>query len=185
MTPRDTSGDRVASFAMLVRLLAVTAFVLAGASAAHAQKAATFDHGGAVVVLPATFVTTERNDGTLRANFGPDGDHRLEIAIRDVQGKAGATDAGMQHVRAEAGARKLRVFEYPERVVYMQPAADQEIDGKQMHAATWYVGFGNHVAVLTLVAPATPTPELQRFLAKGLDEAVATVRRTTRRPPPG
>lgn len=170
---------------MLARLLVLAAFLLAGPGTALAQKTVTFDHGGAAVVLPATFVTTERNDGSLRAVFGPGGDHRLEIVIRDVEGKDGATDAGMQFVRAEASARKLRVFEYPERIVYMQPAADQVVGGKQMHAAAWYVGFGNHVAVLSLVAPATPTPELKRFLAKGLDEAVATVRRTAPRRPPG
>ncbi len=169
---------------MRARLLAVIAVALGCLAPAHAQKLATFDHGAAAVVLPGTFVTTERNDGTLRAVFGPAADHRLEIAIRDVEGKDGATDAGVQYVRAEAKARQLRLFEYPERVVYMQPAADQVVDGKKMHAAAWYVGFGNHVAVVSLVAPATPTPELKRFLAKGLDEAVATVRRTPSRRPP-
>jgi len=170
---------------MISRLLAVALLALACTATAHAQKVTPFDHGGATVVLPATFVTTERNDGTLRAVFGPAGDHRLEIAVRDVEGKDGATDAGVQFVRAEARSRQLRLFEYPERVVYMQPAADQVVDGKKMHAAAWYVGFGNHVAVVSLVAPATPTPELKRFLAKGLDEVVATVRRTAPRRPPG
>lgn len=166
---------------MLARLLAVTAFALAWVGGAHAQKVATFDHGSATIVLPSTFVATERNDGTLRAVFGPGGDSRLDIAVRDVQGKEGATDAGVQYVRAEASKRNLRVFEYPGRIVYMQPVVDQEIAGRKMQAAAWYVGFGNHVALLTLVAPAPPTPELQRFLAQGLDEAVATVRRTAPR----
>lgn len=172
---------------MLTRfvLLLVVALGLADAGAAHAQKVAVFDRGGAAVVLPNTFVISERNDGTLRANFGPAGDHRLEIAIRDVAAREGVTDAGLQFVRAEAKARKLRLFEYPDRIVMMQPAADQEIDGKKMHAAAWYVGFGNHVAVLTLVAPSEPTPELKRFLGAGLDDAVTTVRRTPPRRPPG
>lgn len=170
---------------MVARLLAIAALVVGCVAAAHAQKVTPFDHGAASVVLPATFVTTERNDGTLRAVFGPAADHRLEVAIRDVAGKDGATDAGVQYVRAQASARQLRLFEYPGRVVYMQPAADQVVDGKNMHAAAWYVGFGNHVAVVSLIAPATPTPELQRFLAKGLDEVVATVRRTPPRRPPG
>lgn len=170
---------------MLARLLAVVALALAGMGVVHAQKITTFDQGGATVVLPITFITTERNDGTLRAVFGPGGDHRLEIAVRDVDARDGTTDAGIQYVRAEADARKLRVFEYPARVVYMQPAADRMIGGRKMYAVTWYVGFGNHVAVIALVAPATPSPELKRFLAKGLDQAITSVRRTAPRRPPG
>ena len=169
---------------MPARLLAA-AFSLLLACTAHAQRATTFDHGTASIVLPATFVTTERNDGTLRAVFGPAGDHRLDVVVRDVAGPAGATDAGVQYVRNEAQARKLRTFEYPQRVAYMRPAADQQIDGKTMRVAAWYVGFGNHVALITLVAPAAPSPDLQRFLAKGLDEAVTSVQRTAVRRPPG
>ena len=91
----------------------------------------------------------------------------------------------MRYVRTEASAKKLRVFEFPSRLVYMQPGADQTIGGRKMYAANWYVGFGNHVAVFSLVAPTAPTPELKQFLQKGLNQALATVRRTAPARPAG
>jgi hypothetical protein len=166
---------------MIARLLFVATLALGGAGAALAQRMVTFDHGDAAVMLPSTYVTTEQNDGTLRANFGPAGDHRLEIAVRDVAGPEGTTDAGIQYVRAEAARKDLRVFEYPERLVYLQPVPDQQEAGKTMRVAVWYVGFGNSVAAVRLVAPAEPTAELKLFLAKGLNDIVASLRR---RPPP-
>ncbi|MFO1395444.1 MAG: hypothetical protein U1F48_00120 [Burkholderiales bacterium] len=168
-----------------LRLLALAALSLLLAAPALAQRVVAFDHGAASIVLPDTFVTIERNDGTLRAVFGPAGDHRLDVVVRDVAGPPGATDAGVQYVRAEAKARDLRVFEYPQRVAYLQPVVDQEVDGKAMRAAAWYVGFGNHMALITLVAPTASSPDLQRFLAKGLDQAVTSVRRTAVPRPPG
>ncbi|MFO1413786.1 MAG: hypothetical protein U1F10_07750 [Burkholderiales bacterium] len=170
---------------MLARLLLAATLAFGTLGAAHAQRTVTFDHGGASVVLPATYVTSEQNDGTLRALFGPAADHRLEIGIRDVEGPEGVADPGVQFVRIEAQAQKLRTFEQQGRVVFMQPAPDVEEAGKKMRVAVWYVGFGNSVAAVRLVAPQAPTLDLQLFFAKGLDDVVASVRRTRPAKPPG
>ena len=162
------------------RALARAAVLLAAVAwlgSAQAQKVVFFDHGNASAVLPTTFVAVEQNDGTLRAIFGPAGDHRLQIAVRAAASTTGAADAGEQFVRAEAAKRNLRLFEYPGRVAFLQPAADTRDGDRTLRAAIWHVGFGNTVAVITLVGPAEPTPELREFLGKPLQVLVASLAR--------
>ena len=162
------------------RVLAQCAVLLALAAClgtAQAQKVVTFDHGTASAVLPVTFITTELNDGTLRAVFGPTGDHRLQIAMRVAASTAGTPDAGVQFVRTEAIKRNLRLFEYPGRVAFMQPAADVRDGDRMVRAALWHVGFGDNVAVIMLAGPAEPTPELRQFLGKPLQDLVASLQR--------
>lgn len=168
---------------MLARL-ALFALLAIGLPAAHAQKLVTFGHGTTTVLLPPGFITTELNDGTLRAVFGKTGENRLEIAIREAASTTGDANAGEQFVRAEAKAKGLHVFEYPGRVAFMQAAPDTRDGDRTLRTALWEVGFGDSVAVLTLVAPAEPTPELSQFLGAPLNTVVTSVRRKAPAPAP-
>ncbi|MCC6193954.1 MAG: hypothetical protein IT518_05740, partial [Burkholderiales bacterium] len=72
----------------MIARLAVVALCACCAGTALAQRVVTFARGTAEVVLPSTFVTSELNDGTLRAVFGPDGSYRLELAVKDAMARA-------------------------------------------------------------------------------------------------
>ena len=97
--------------------------------------------------------------------------------MREAASAAGGTDAGVQFVRAEAAKHNLPLFEYPGRVAFMQPAADARDGDRLVRAAVWQVGFGNNVAVIMLVGPAEPTPELRQFLGKPLQDLVTSLQR--------
>ncbi|MCC6193433.1 MAG: hypothetical protein IT518_03105, partial [Burkholderiales bacterium] len=131
----------------------------------------------AEVVLPSTFVTSELNDGTLRAVFGPDGSYRLELAVKDAMARAGGVNLGEAFVREEAKRKNLKLFEMPGKVVFLEPVADRKEGEQTWRRSLWHIGFGNSVAVMTLTAPVEESPELKRFLGKPLNDAIASVRR--------
>lgn len=166
--------------AMTARILAIACLLACWSTHAAAQKLVTFAKGTAEVVLPQTFVTTEQNDGTLRAVFGPGGSHRLELGVRDAKARDGAANAGEVIVRGEALRKSQKLFELPGRVAFMEAVPDRKEDDRVMRTAVWYIGAGNSVFVMTLTAPLEESPELTRFLGKPLNDAIASVRR--RRP---
>lgn len=162
---------------MIARLFAVALAVACCASYASAQRVVPFARGTAEVVLPPTFVTTELNDGTLRAVFGPAGSHRLEIAVKDAVSREGGINIGEAFVREEAKRKNLKLFEMPGRAVYLEPVPDRTENGKTWRTSVWYIGFGASVAIMTLTAPVEESPELVRFLGAPLNDAIASVRR--------
>jgi hypothetical protein len=157
-------------------------FLLAGmllvccAGVASAQKVIVFAHGKAEVLLPASYVATELNDGTLRAIFGPAADHRLEFALVEAASVAGDGKAGEQYVRVESAKRNAKLFGLPGKVVFMEPAGDVLVDGRNYRVARWLVGAGNAVVLMTLTAPAEMTPDLRQFLDRRLEGVLTSVR---------
>jgi hypothetical protein len=162
---------------MIVRVVALIAVAACCASSALAQKVMTFAKGAAEVTLPDAFVATEQNDGTLRAVFGPAGNHRLEFARKEAVARAGGVNLGEAFVRAEAKRKDLKLFEMPGKVVYMEPAPDRTEGDVVYRTAHWHIGFGNSIVVMTLTAPAEASPELKQFLGKPLNNVIASVRR--------
>jgi hypothetical protein len=161
----------------MIARLAVALLCACCAGTALAQRVVTFALGTAEVVLPSAFVATEQNDGTLRAVFGPGGTYRLELAVKDAVARAGGVNVGEAFVREEAKRKDLKLFEMPGKVVYLEPVADRKEGDKVWRTSHWHIGFGNSVAVMTLTAPVEESPELQRFLGKPLNDAIASVRR--------
>ena len=162
---------------VIARFVALGLLSACCAAPAPAQKLVTFANGTAQVLLPRTFVTTELNDGTRRAVFGPDGSHRLELAVKDAVSRAGGVNVGEAFVRDEAKRKDLKLFEMPGKVVFLEPVSDRKEGDRTWRSSLWHIGFGNSVAVMTLTAPVEESPELTRFLGKPLNDAIGSLRR--------
>lgn len=162
---------------MIVRVLLLLSVLVACIGDVEAQRVVTFARGAMEVVLPETFIVTERNDGSLRAVFGSAGDHRLELTAHEAPSAAKARDAGEEFVRAEAKKKDLVFFELPGKVVFMEPRPDTKDGDKAYRAAYWQIGFGNTVVVMTLTGPAQLSPELSQFLGKPLNDVINSLRR--------
>ena len=162
---------------MIARVLFLVSLFATCIGDAGAQKIATFGRGSFEVVLPETFIVTERNDGTLRAVFGSTGDHRLELTAHDAPSTGNLRDAGEAFVRAEAKKKDFRFFEIPGKVVLMEPRPDTKDGDKAYRVAYWQIGFGNTVVVMTLTAPVEVSPDLRQFLGKPLNDVISSVRR--------
>jgi len=160
---------------MVARFLLLFALLCCGIVDADAQKLTYFAQGRAQVTLPDSFVANELNDGTLRVLFGPAADHRLELTLVNAAATDDKGKAGERYVRREAEKKKLKIFESPGKVVFMEPGGDSQVGDKAYRTARWQIGLGNAVVLMTLTAPTAPSPDLTLFLSKRLEGVLASV----------
>jgi hypothetical protein len=131
-----------------------------------------FDDGTAKVLLPSEMEVIS-NASELRAQFGSENDHVLELSFNPSP--PGPSVDGREFVRAQAASKAAALKSGSDRVLFIDPAGDVERAGKTFRVVHWQIGTREGVFVLTVTAPVPMSDELNDFLGDGLTTLVNSV----------
>lgn len=153
--------------------LGIVVFLLAGVpTMAHAVQDVSFASNQATVPLPNSFKVQKSADG-LKATFGKDGDHTVEITLLAALSKpGGGKGLALEFIKAQADKRGAKVSTDGERAVFSEAGEKHSDAGKVFQAMHWQIGVGNCVFTMTLTAPLPMSQELDEFLGDPLNTIV-------------
>ena len=154
------------AIALLVSVASTTAF-----AKSSSPELIVFGGGSAQVLLPSGVETTSTSEHLL-ARFGPKKDHILEISFNPSP--APSVD-GRDFVMAAAAKKSAQVKSGVDRVLFIDPAGDVEMDGSTFRVVHWQIGVKEGVFVLTLTAPLPMSAEFGEFLGEDLVTLVNSV----------
>jgi len=146
--------------------------LLAVAMVANASQVIRFSSDRASVPLPESFRVVVTGD-SVKATFGADGDHTLELSLLAALSKpGGATDLGLGFVKSQGEKKGAKVMTDGERAAFSEAGAKVKRGGKTYQAMHWQIGVGNCVFTMTLTAPLPMSRELDAFLGEPLNTIV-------------